>query len=479
MSSRYNPVRKALLYIGFALARVGLIDRRRVERATDLSWPRIVTGLARMSKSAADVAMVGLALGPTAIAGVGFAAPFWGLAFSLGGGVAGGTIGLVSQRYGADAHEELAASVKASALVAVLITLPLAAAFWILPDLLIDLIGTDSQAIAYGAAYLQIVGIGVPFAALNLVGSRTLVGADDAWTPMIFRGGGAVLNIVLNAVFIFGLGMGVVGAALGTVLGNVAVTAAFAIGLAAGRFPLLGKFPIRVPLRGPHVDLGLVRQLLEISTPLVVSNVARSGASFVRLWIVGLFGPSVVAAYVVAMRVRGLMGTPGWGFSLASSSLVGQELGTGDEATAEAWARDIIRFAVATYVVVALAVGVGAEQIGRLFVDDPTIMPLVTAFIYAACLGIVWRGVDGGATGPLRASGDTNWPLYSKLVGMYLVALPVGYLGVVAPEIGIFSLFAMMIAETLVPSLITYYRFSTGAWKKISREYRPEASPSD
>ncbi len=93
---RINPVRGLLLAVGTALARVGLIDHERVVRATDLAWPRIVTGLARMSKSTVDVAMVGAALGSSAIAGLGYAAPYWGLAFALGGGVAGGTIGMVS-----------------------------------------------------------------------------------------------------------------------------------------------------------------------------------------------------------------------------------------------------------------------------------------------------------------------------------------------------------------------------------------------
>jgi len=83
-----NPLRWLLLAVGSLLAKLGLIDARRVERTTDLAWPRIVTGIARMSKNAADVAMVGLALGPAAIAGVGFATAFWGVAFAIGGGVA-------------------------------------------------------------------------------------------------------------------------------------------------------------------------------------------------------------------------------------------------------------------------------------------------------------------------------------------------------------------------------------------------------
>jgi len=73
-----NPVRLVLGLVGAVLVRAGIIERERVEHSLDLASPRIVTGLARMSKSTADVAMVGIALGPAAIAGVGYAAPFWG-----------------------------------------------------------------------------------------------------------------------------------------------------------------------------------------------------------------------------------------------------------------------------------------------------------------------------------------------------------------------------------------------------------------
>jgi len=99
-----NPVRLVILAVALGLVRLGVVDEQRVRRIVELSWPRVVTGLARMSKNAADVAMVGLGVGPAAIAGVGFAAPYWGAAFTVGGGLAAGTIALVSQRYGAGAH---------------------------------------------------------------------------------------------------------------------------------------------------------------------------------------------------------------------------------------------------------------------------------------------------------------------------------------------------------------------------------------
>ncbi|WP_240451983.1 MATE family efflux transporter [Halostella salina] len=482
-----NPFRLALLWVGTLLARAGLLDRRRAERTTDLAWPRIVTGVARMSKSAADVAMVGVALGPAAIAGVGFATPFWGIAFALGAGVAGATIGLVSQRYGADA-DDLTLAVTTSALVVLAFTLPVAALYLAVPRELIALLGGDPGTVAYGADYLAVVAVAVPVAGLNLIASRTLVGADDAWTPMVLRTVGAAVNVAINAVLIFGLDMGVVGAAAGTVAANVLVLSAFAVGFAGWRLPVVGEFPVTLSLAGPLVTLAEVRDVVSIGVPLVFTNLARRAAQFPMLAIVALFGSDVVAAFVIARRVRDLLDTPGWGFSLASSSLVGQELGVGDEGDAETYAREVLRFGVAVYVLGAAAVLLLAEQVGRLFVDDPSILPLVTAFIVVACVSVVFRGVSGGATGPLRASGDTRWPFYGQALGLYAFSLPVAYLGAVSvpvpgigtlPALGIGALYVALVLETLVPAVVTYYRFAGGRWKAISRSYRPEPSAGD
>ena len=474
MGSRYNPVRTAVLLVGLALARFGLIDRQGAERTTDLSWPRIVTGLARMSKSAADVAMVGLALGPAAIAGVGFATPYWGLAFTLGGGIAGGTISMVSRYYGGDDPEALELTVKTSALAALGVVVPVAALCGLAPRSLVGLLGSG-RALDYGARYLSVVALGMPFAALNLIASRTLVGADDAWTPMVLRSGGALVNVVVNAVLLFGVGTGVAGAAAGTVVGNTVVTGAFVVGLTRGRLPGIGAFPVGVPTTGPFLDRGLLSELASVGAPLLLRNLARRGADFPKLAIVGLFGPNVVAAFVVALRVRDLLDTPNWGFSLASSTLVGQALGRGDEPAAEAWGRDVLRFTVTVYVLLAAVVLVFAGQVARLFVDDPNTVPLVTAFVVATCVSVVFRGVDGGSIGPLRASGDTRWPLYAQLAGMYLFAVPIAYLGAVTP-LGVWGLYVALVAESLVPAAITYYRFDSGTWMAISRAYRSDAS---
>jgi putative MATE family efflux protein len=475
-----NPVRLIVLYIGLGLARAGLIDERRAQRTTDLAWPRIVTGLARMSKNAADAAMVGIGVGPAAIAGVGFAGPYWGLTFSLGAGIAAGTIALVSQSYGAGADGRLDQAVRSSVLVIVAATIPLAAVYLAVPHELIGLLSSDPDAIGYGADYLRVVALGVPFAALNLIGSRALIGVDDAWTPMVLRAGGGATNILLNAIFIFGLEMGVVGAALATVISNVGITAAFAIGIARGRLPVIGPLPIDVSAVGTYADRGTIRDIVEIGLPVIGRNTVWTAARFPMFAVLDLFGSSVVAAYVISRRIWGLMNTPGWGFGLAASSLVGQELGDDDERTAESYGREIVRFSLATYLVFAAIVAAFARPIVLAFVGDPAdpSVDIAVGLVYAACIAVLAQGVNSTIAGALDASGDTRWPFYSQALGMFGGSIPLAYLGATT-SLGLWGLYLAFFTETFVPAAINYYRFTTGKWKAISREYRPETPVGD
>ncbi|MFB6095505.1 MAG: MATE family efflux transporter, partial [Halodesulfurarchaeum sp.] len=385
------------------------------------------------------------------------------------------TIALVSQRFGAGRYDELGQAIRSSVALVVVVTLPVAVLFWSIPEVLISVLTTDPRALRYGADYLHLVSIGVPFAALNLVGSRALIGADDAWIPMVLRGSGAIANIVLNAVFIFVLGMGVVGAALGTVLGNVLVTSALAVGVSRGGLPGVGQFPIQVSITGTYLHPETFRDLIKIGTPVIGRNSVWTLARFPMLAFVGMFGSTVVAAYIIARRIWGLMNTPGWGFGLAASSLVGQELGRSNEGAAEAFGYEITRFSVATYAVSALLVGVFANQIVYIFLQDGSTgtVHLAVTMVYVAALAIVPQGVTSSIAGALDATGDTRWPFYSRFLSFFGVSIPLVYLGATT-SLGLMGIYLSFFGETLVSAVINYYRFSTGKWKAISREFRPE-----
>lgn len=471
-----NPVAAAAHRFAQLLARLGLIDGARGSRTVDLAWPRMVTGVARLSQRLVDIAMVGAVLGPTAIAGLAFAFAYWQIGNTLSLGVSGGTISQVSQRYGGGEHAEADLAVKQGVWLGTAIALPLTALFVAYPAELVALLGNDARTIEHGATYLAIAGLAIPFEFANKIASRALVGADDARTPMIVRGSGAVANVALNAVFIFGLGLGVAGAALGTLVATMLVTVAFVVGFLVGRLPWTGPFPLRLSPTRPYFDGALMRELVSLSTPLVGRWLATTLVVFPVLAIVATFGPVVVAAFEVARQIRYLMTAPNWGFSLSASSLVGQELGKGDPAEARAYGRDILRFSIVTFVLVTAVVLVLARPIAGLFADDPGTVDRAVPFVRAAALSAVGFGIDGTATGVLRGSGDTRWPFYGKLVGLYGVMLPVAYSATVTP-FGITMLYLALFAESAVPAAVTYYRFRSGAWLPFSGSDAP--APAD
>jgi Na+-driven multidrug efflux pump len=174
------------------------------------------------------------------------------------------------------------------------------------------------------------------------------------------------------------------------------------------------------------------------------------------------------------------MNTPGWGFALAASSLVGQSLGQDDESTAEAYGHEIMRLSVVTYVCAAVVVFVFADPIVVQFVTDPEpgTIPVAVSLVYGACVGVIPRGIGGTYAGALDATGDTRWPFYSRVLGMFGAALPLAYLGATT-ALGLYGLYLTFLAQSAVPAAINYYRFNTGKWKAISRQYRPDAAADD
>ena len=471
----FNPVGYLFQLIAVQLSRFGLVDAERGARIGDLAWPRFLTMFARYLQQVADAAMVGIAIGPAAIAGLAFAYIYWGLANSLSIGLAGGTISQVSQRFGVEEYGQLELAVKQSIWVGFALAVPFVLVYWFFAEPLVRLVGDSSTTIDFGAAYLQVLSLGLVFNVLNLVSSRTLAGADDTRIAMAIRATGAVANILFNALLIFGLGLGVRGAALGTVLAEGLVMTCFVWGFLTGGLPIVGAFPVTLSVGRPYFDATLSRQLLTITPPLMAQKLARTIVRFPLFALLAVFGPTVVAAYEVARRIRSLLRSTGNGFSMSASSLVGQALGRGDEVEADAYAGDVIRFSAVIYVVAAAAVFAFARPLAEVFVDAPEAVDVTVPFIRVAAISFLGLGADYSFMGILKAAGDNRWSMYARLVGKYLVLLPITYLGTVTP-LGVTAVFIAMILETTSAATITGRRFISGKWKLVSRAHRPDAT---
>jgi putative MATE family efflux protein len=474
-----RAVRDALMRFPAALARLGVVDREKGTEAFDLAIPVMVTGGLRVLLRVADFLMVGIAIGDTAIAALELGFQYYFVGFGLSLALSSGTISVVSRLQGADRPDRANLAVKQSLWLSLGLSLPLTAASWLYAEPLIGVLTNDPATIRLGAVYLQIVMLSLAFRFWSMIAARALAGSADTRTPMYVRLLTLPTNVVLNAVLIFGLGpiepMGVAGAAWGTAVANTLAGLVF--------FTLLvsDRYVVRFPLSGPQVDLSLCREIIRVALPLSGMRLLQTFGRFPFLFVLGVLGTPVIAAYAIARRVMLLALMPAWGYATASSTLVGQSLGAGDDAAATDYGWQTMRIALATQLLFGAVLVLAARPIATAF--GTQYPDLAVQFIRV--FGVIVAGFSVSRTmrGSLRGAGDTRWPLYGTFAGSYLVrlpiaalALPAGYavsvLGVsFAPGMGLGlpAIFVALIADYYVKAGVNTARFWTGKWKAVAR----------
>ncbi|ELZ28206.1 MATE efflux family protein [Halosimplex carlsbadense 2-9-1] len=472
-------IRDALFLFPALLDRLGIADREKAGEAFDLALPVMVTGALRVLLRVADFLMVGIALGDAAIAGLELGFQYYFIGFGLSLAVSSGTISVVSRLQGADRPDRADLAVKQSLWLALAISLPLTAVAWVYAEPLVGLLTGDEAAIRYGATYLSIVMLSMAPRFWSMVASRALAGSADTRTPMYVRLTTLPTNVALNAALIFGLGaapeLGIAGAAIGTAAANTLAAAVFFVLLVSGRYAVTLEFS------GRQLDLGLVREILRVGVPLSGMRLLQTFGRFPFLFILGQLGVGAVAAYAIGRRVILLALMPAWGYSTAASTLVGQYVGSGDDENAAAYGWQTLRIALATQLIIAVALVVAARPVAAAFGTDE--IDLTVQFIRVFGLAVAGFSISRTMRGSLRGAGDTRWPLYGTILGTYVVrlpiaslALPAGFavtvLGVSVPfgaGMGYTAVFVAIVADFYVKAAVNTGRFRSGKWREVAR----------
>ncbi|MFB6103957.1 MAG: MATE family efflux transporter [Halobacteriaceae archaeon] len=463
-----------------ALARLGLLDREKGEEAFDLAVPAMVTGGLRTILRTADFFMVSLALGSSAVAALEFGFQYYFIPFGLALALTSGTISVVSRFKGEGAHDRADFAVKQSLYLSIALSIPITAFTWLYADPLIELLTDNPTTVRQGATYLRIVMLSVVFRFWSMTAARALAGAGDTRTPMYVRLVTLPTNIILNAVLIFGVGpipsLGIAGAAWGTAIANTLAGTVF--------FWLFvtGRRDVQLHLGGRQWDREIVGEIVRVGTPLAGTRLTRTAGRFPFLFVLSALGTEVVAAYAIARRVMLLALMPAWGYSTASSTLVGQSIGAGrdEEATDYGW--QTLRIALVTQLLIGGAIFVAATPIARAFGTDT--VGLTVAFIRLFGIGVAAFSVSRTMRGGLRGAGDTSWPFYGGIIGTYLIrlplaflALPVGFAIVVGPYSvspgvgwGLYAIYAAILGDMYARAIINLVRFASGKWQQIARE---------
>ena len=243
-------------------------------------------------------------------------------------------------------------------------------------------------------------------------------------------------NVLLNQLFIFGLGMGVAGAAWGT-------NGAQALGLLCGVLLMVtGKYAARYRTHLTwHLRWSVVRRLLNVGVPIgVMYGADILGLALFQLMI-GQVGEAPAAATQIVIMLTSLAYMPTLGIASAGTTLVGQAIGQGDSAWAARVGNRVIALCSATMASVAILLLIAGPVVIPWFAASgdalaPKTIAVALTLLWPAAAYQAFDGLYFGSSFCLRAAGDTRVPALTALLLSWLFFVPLAHTLIFAPGQG-------------------------------------------
>ena len=428
----------------------------------DLAWPVIIANFLETLAATIDLVMVGR-LGDADIAALGNGVNLIFFATTLMIAISSGTIALVARAFGAKNPREADHFLLQSLIAGVLLSVPVVLVGLFLAPVIAAPFSPNQQVLDLLAGFVSIIFLATPSLFVIFLSTAALRAAGDSKTPLIV---GVLVNLVnfgINYTLIFGNfgfpALGVRGAAIGT---SIAYTTGALVYLTLFTRHRLG---VGVHWEKPLVNWTTIRRILKIGGPAATEQFAFQIGLIVWILMVVTFGQEAVAAHVIGLRIQSFVFMPGLGMSIASSALVGQNLGAQNPLLAERTAREATKLSILIMGALALFNFVFAPWIAYAFVGDGVAHDLAVMFIRVHASSIPAIGLFFTLSGSLRGAGDTKWPLYASLAGTYALRLPLSaFLGYVL-GLGVLGVWIALPVEYYLRSVIILHRFNGGAWK--------------
>jgi putative MATE family efflux protein len=405
-------------------------------------------------------------LGKHATSTVGLTESVITIVYSLAIGISMAATAMVARRIGEKDPEAAARAGAQAIMLSIAVTLFISIAGFVYADDILRLMGAEEQAVQEGRNYTRIMMSGSLVIMLLFLINGIFRGAGDAMMAMKSLWIANICNIILCPLLIRGSGpipaFGVTGAAMATTLGR-------GVGVAYQLFHLFrGDNIIKLKWRHFLPDLTLIKTVVNIAVPGILQFVIGSGSWIVLASLVVQTGQSEASAgYQVAIRIVMFFILPAWGMSNAAATLVGQNLGAKNPERAAASVRITAKYNALFMLFVSMIFLFLAEPIVSFFTQDAKVSEYAVLAMRIIASGYVFYGLGMVMMNAFNGAGDTKTPTYINLVGFWGFQIPLAWLlskTLGWGPVGVFI--AIPAAETLI-TLISWYLFRQGKWKKI------------
>ncbi len=442
--------------------------RRDLLPTLRLAWPVIVAELGWMFMGVVDTVMVG-GIAPEAIGAVGLGSILYFSAAIFGMGLLLGLDTFVSQAYGAGNLRECHRWLRDGVHLAVLATLPLMGITFAMVAAM-PLIGLHPDVQALTVPYVTVVAWGSLPLLLYAAFRRYLQALGIVRPVMITLVAANLINGGANWVLIYGhLGMpamGVTGAAWATNIGRVFMAVSLLLVILRHEHAhKVGLFD--VPFL--QVEWDRLARLFRLGAPAATQLTAEVGVFGAVAALAGRIDPIALAAHQVALNLASVTFMVPLGLASAGAVRVGHAIGRRSVEEAASAGGAVIALALGFMSASALLFILGAGPLVRLFTSDPAVVSTGIILVRVAAAFQLSDGLQVVTTGALRGLGDTRTPMFTNLVGHWLIALPIAAIGGFTLGYGVVGLWVGLCVGLTLVGL-----FLLGVWRRHISDLRRE-----
>lgn len=429
-----------------------------------LAVPIVLTNLLHTAYQLTDTFWVGR-LGAEAVAAVSLSFPIIFLMISLGAGFSiAGTI-LVAQYTGKGDMKQVENVATHTVLLMMIVSAIISIIGYYLAGPIITLMGAAPEVLPDAIAYLQISFIGMIFLFTFFVFQSLMRGVGETRTPMLIVLLTVLINLVVDPLLIFGYGpvpaFGVTGAAYATI-------ASQGIATIIGLYILFkGRFPVRLNLKSFKFEPALIKKMFFLGLPASIEQSMKALGLTIMSFLVATFGTLIVATYGIGIRILSFVIIPAFGLAMATSTLVGQNIGAGKVERAEEAGKIAIKIAFLSLLILGIIFFIFAHSIVAIFIpNDPAVIETATVFVRFLTAAFAFMGVQFTLNGVFQGSGNTTTSMIFSVVSLWVFEFPLSYILSKHTTLGETGLWLAFPIATLVSATVSYIYFRSGRWQK-------------
>ena len=367
------------------------------------------------------------------IAGVSLCAPVFTLLMGFGNIFGQGGSSLISRLLGQNDQENLKRVSSFCFYVAILFGIVSAIVMLLFRVPILKLLGADADTMESALSYFTFFALGAPFVTLSFIHTNLLRAEGLSKDSMIATVGGSVVNIIMDPIMIFTLGLGAAGAAIATILGYI-FTNCYALYIVKKK-----SHALSVDIRKWKASKDHVRQIFSIGISAALSNITQSFCMILINQNLLIYGNDKIAAMGIVQNVSMIVMLIIVGFSFGGAPLIGYTYGSGNKKRLKEIIQFIIRFLCTTAFALSMIMILAAPFAIRLFLDDQTLISTAVLMLRAQLLGMVFMAIVLFSTIYFQATGKAAPALVLALsrqgfvfvIVLFIAVALAGYYGIV------------------------------------------------